>query len=304
MVDAEKRLSGSVDALTGISGVHITPYDSDGEVCIDTLRKIVDRIAAAGVHNIVSAGNTAEFFALTLDEVDRVHAAAAETNAGRSGMMMAVGRSVRDAAASGRRAKGYGADFVLCHQPVDPFASPAGQADYFMHLADAVDVPVVAYLRSVQVGLADILRFARHPNIAGLKFATTDLMLLHACIRETDPGEVAWVCGLAEGWAVPFYAVGARGFTSGLVNVNPGLSLAIHAALEAGDFPEARRLFARIAAFERMRTKFNNGANVTVVKEALALQGYPVGDVRVPGHPSLSSQDKQELKAILSSWEN
>ena len=40
--------------------------------------------------------------------------------------------------------------------------------------------------------------------------------------------------GLAETWAPPLYAVGARGFTSGLINVWPAHSVAIHAALDAG----------------------------------------------------------------------
>jgi 4-hydroxy-tetrahydrodipicolinate synthase len=48
-----------------------------------------------------------------------------------------------------------------------------------------------------------------------------------------------------------------------------------------------------------MRTKFNNGANVTVVKEAMALGGWNVGPVRPPGLPSLSDRDREELGRIL-----
>ena len=58
-------------ALGGISGVHVTPYDADGAVEKTQLARVVDRIAAAGIHNIVSAGNTGEFYALTPDEVVR-----------------------------------------------------------------------------------------------------------------------------------------------------------------------------------------------------------------------------------------
>jgi 4-hydroxy-tetrahydrodipicolinate synthase len=51
-----------------------------------------------------------------------------------------------------------------------------------------------------------------------------------------------------------------------------------------------------------MRTKFNNGANVTVVKSALRLMGYPVGPVRVPGLPALSREDMAALSQILAHW--
>ena len=48
-----------------------------------------------------------------------------------------------------------------------------------------------------------------------------------------------------------------------------------------------------------MRTKYNNGANVTVVKEALKLQGMNVGNVRLPGLPFLNSEDLSELKSVI-----
>ena len=83
-----------------------------------------------------------------------------------------------------------------------------------------------------------------------------------------------------------------RGFTSGLVNVDPKRSLAIWAALEAGDFAAARRLVDIIAPFEAMRTKFSNGANVTVVKEALMLLGIAVGPVRTQGLTALDAADR------------
>lgn len=289
-------------ALAGISGVHATPYTADGAVDPALLARVVDRIAAAGIHNVVSAGNTGEFYALTLDEVRAVHDAAIAGNAGRALLTAAVGRSLTEAIELGRRAKAAGADAIMAHQPVDPFAAPQAHAGYFMAIADAVDLPLVAYVRSDAMSLADLLAVANHPNVAGVKFATTNVMLLAECIRASGAATAIWVCGLAESWAVPFYAVGARGFTSGLVNVDPARSLAIHRALEAGDFARAGALVATIAAFEKMRTKFGNGANVTVVKEALSLIGLPAGPVRLPGLPALDPADRAALAEMLRGW--
>jgi 4-hydroxy-tetrahydrodipicolinate synthase len=290
------------EVLGGISGVHVTPYDAEGNVDQRMLRTIVDRIAAAGIHAIVSAGNTGEFYALTDDEVRTVHDGAIEANAGRALLIASVGRSLRDAIPMARRAAANGADAILVHQPLDPFAAPHAQADYFMAVAEAVDIPVLAYVRSDALGTTDLMRVADHANIAGVKFATPNTMRLAECIRASGPKTARWICGLAEGWAPAFYAQGARGFTSGLVNVVPERSLAIHAALQHGAFEEARRLVAEIAAFETMRTRFNNGANVTVVKAALALTGYPVGRVRMPGLPWLDRAAMTELAGVLESW--
>ncbi|HEV2675383.1 MAG TPA: dihydrodipicolinate synthase family protein [Aliidongia sp.] len=290
-------------ALAGISGVHVTAYAQDGGINADLTSRIVRRIAQAGVHNIVSGGNTGEFFSMTYDEVLQLQAIAIEAASGKSVVTAAAGRSVKEASATAIAAKRAGADGVMVHHPLDPFAAPGSQADYFIAIAEASELPLVAYLRSDAIPVADLVRVATHPNVAGVKFATTNLMLFSECVRATQGTEAVWICGLAESWAAPFYALGARGFTSGLVNIDPQRSLAVWHALEAGDYARARTLVAKIAGFEQMRTKFNNGANVTVVKEALALRGDAVGPVRLPGLPALDAADRSRLQDILNGWE-
>lgn len=289
-------------ALCGISGVHATAYGADGGVDAVLTARIVGRIVAGGIHNVVAAGNTGEFYALSPDEVRLVHDTAVAAAGGRGNVIAAVGRSLTEAIALGRRARDTGANAIMSHQPLDPFAAPQAQAAYFRAIADAVDLPLVAYVRSDAMGLADLLSVANHPNVVGVKFASTNLMLLAECVRSSDAATAIWVCGLAEGWAAPFYALGARGFTSGLVNVDPARSLAIHAALEAGDYARARALVSEIARFETLRTRYGNGANVTVVKEALGLLGFPAGAVRVPGLPALDPADRETLEHEVSRW--
>lgn len=289
-------------ALGGISGVLVTPFDGDDRVDGALLSRIAERVAGAGVHGLVAGGNTGEFYTLDSEEIRAVHDAAIAGNAGRAVLIVGVGRALKEAIALGRRAVEQGADAVMVHQPLDPFAAPQAQAAYFVAVAEAMPVPVLAYVRSDALGVADIMAVANHPNVAGVKFATPNLMRLAECIRASGEGTAQWICGLAEGWAPAFYAQGARGFTSGLVNVDPARSLAIHAALEAKRTDEARRLVAEIAAFETMRAKFNNGTNVTVVKSALRLMGYAVGPVRVPGLPELSPEDLAALAGILRGW--
>ncbi|WID98740.1 dihydrodipicolinate synthase family protein [Bosea vestrisii] len=289
-------------ALRGISGVHVTAWKGDGEADWALTGTIVARIANAGIHNIVSAGNTGEFYPMTTDEVVRSHAVAAEAAAGKALVTAGIGRSLREAIATGKLAARAGCDAVMVHHPLDPFAAPQSQADYILAIADALDIPLVAYIRSDAIGVKDLARVATHPNVAGVKFASPNMMLLAECVRATQGTSANWICGLAEGWAAPFHALGARGFTSGLVNVAPERSLAIWRALEANDYDRARRLVDEIAGFETLRTKYGNGANVTVVKEALGLLGTKVGPVRLPGLPELNEAERAELRKIVGSW--
>lgn len=289
-------------ALRGISGVHVTAWKGDGEADWALTSKIVARIAQAGIHNIVSAGNTGEFYPMTTDEVVRSHAVAAEASAGKAMVTAGIGRSLREAVATGKLAAKAGCDAVMVHHPLDPFAAPQSQADYILAIAEALTIPLVAYIRSDAIGVKDLARVATHPNVAGVKFASPNVMLLAECVRATQGSSANWICGLAEGWAAPFHALGARGFTSGLVNVAPERSLAIWKALEVNDYDLARRLVDEIAGFETLRTKYGNGANVTVVKEALGLLGTNVGPVRLPGLPELNESERAELRKIVGGW--
>lgn len=289
--------------LKGISGVHATAYGNDGEIDAALTARIVARIADAGVHNIVTGGNTGEFYSMTVEEAIRLQAIAIKGADGKVAVTAAAGRSIRDAIRLSKAAETEGANGVMVHHPLDPFAAPQAQIDYFIAIAEAIDLPIVAYIRSDLIPLDDMVRLATHPKVAGVKFASQNTMLFFECCRQTKGTEANWICGLAESWALPFYALGGRGFTSGLVNVAPKRSLAVWNALEKGDYSRARSIVESIADFETMRTKYRNGANVTVVKEALQIQGFAVGDVRLPGLPKLEAADRQSLETIIAGWE-
>ncbi len=213
-------------------------------------------------------------------------------------MTAAIGRSLREAIGMATDAARIGASAVMSHQPVDPFAAPSAQIDYFCNLADASPLPLVAYVRADGFNVDDMVRLAGHGNIAGIKFATagSDAAVRGPLRRRIRLGRCSSAV-LRESWALSFTAAGARGFTSGLVNVAPQLSLAVHDALSKGDFAAARAIINRLEPFERMRTKFRNGANVTVVKEAVTHSGLDVGPVRVPGLPLL---DQTRSRRIVS----
>ena len=64
-------------ALSGISGILVTPFDRQDNVAPSRLKPIVDRAVDAGVHILVTNGNTGEFYSLTTAEAEAmVHAAA------------------------------------------------------------------------------------------------------------------------------------------------------------------------------------------------------------------------------------
>ncbi|WP_108461051.1 dihydrodipicolinate synthase family protein [Devosia naphthalenivorans] len=288
-------------ALTGISGILVTPYDSNGDVAPARLAPILDRALSAGLHMPVVNGNTGEFYALTTDEASTMVRSVAELVAGRAPLLAGIGRGVRDACALAKISAEAGATALMVHQPPDPFVAPRGIVDYLKAIANAADgLPMMLYLRNDAIGTKAIADLCALPNVKGVKWATPNPLRLAEAKAACDPS-IVWVGGLAEVWAPAFYAVGARGFTSGLINVWPERSVAIHAALEAGDFKKANELIAGMKAFEDIRAEEMNGANVTGVKAALLALGRDCGPTRPPSAWPLTPAQQAKLDAFIAS---
>jgi 4-hydroxy-tetrahydrodipicolinate synthase len=289
-------------ALSGISGILVTPFDAGDAIAPARLAPIVERAIAAGVHMLVANGNTGEFYGLTMAEAEAMVHAAAEIVGGRVPLIGGVGRSVGDACALARASRAAGAQVLMVHQPPDPFVAPRGVVEYVQRVAEAGDgLPIMLYLRNDTIGLEAIETLTRIPGVAGVKWASPTPLRLAEAIRRCAP-DIVWVDGLAEPWAPPFYAVGARGFTSGLINVWPGQSVAIHRALGSGDYTEAARLIAVMAPFEEVRAEEGNGTNVSGVKAALQLIGNDCGPARPPSAWPLTPAQQTKLHGALRQW--
>ncbi|NND20368.1 MAG: dihydrodipicolinate synthase family protein [Silicimonas sp.] len=287
------------DRLTGISGILVTPMDEGEDIAPERLRPIIARAVDAGVHLLTVNGNTGEFYSLSASEAARMAEAVPDLVAGRVPVIGGVGRSVREACDLARVSARAGVAALMVHQPPDPFVSPRGLKDYVERVADAApDLPLVIYLRNDAIGSKAIEALCRVQSVVGVKWATPNPLKL-AAAKAAAPDHIIWVGGLAEVWAPPFYAVGARGFTSGLINVWPERSVTIHAALEKGDNGRAARLIDEMRVFEDVRAEESGGTNVTAVKSALAMLGLDCGRTRPPSAWPLTGDQATRLRGFL-----
>lgn len=286
-------------ALTGISGILVTPYDEAGEIAPQKLAPIIDRALSAGLHMPVVNGNTGEFYALTTEEACTMAREVVSMVADRAPVLAGVGRGIRDACRLAEASADAGATALMIHQPPDPFVSPRGTVDYLQQVSRASGgLPMMVYLRNDAIGTDNIRALCEVEGVRGVKWATPNPLKLAEAKAACDPS-IVWVGGLAEVWAPVFYAVGARGFTSGLINIWPERSLAIHAALEAGDYATANSLIAEMKSFEDIRAEELNGTNVTGVKAALQATGFDCGGTRAPSAWPLTSAQQGKMARFL-----
>ncbi|HEX4725129.1 MAG TPA: dihydrodipicolinate synthase family protein, partial [Pseudonocardiaceae bacterium] len=247
--------------------------------------------------------NTGEFYALSKAETRQAVELTVKTVGERATVLAGVGHAVPDAIAAARHASENGAHAIMIHQPVHPYVSPAGWIDYHRAIADAVpELGVVLYVRNTRIDGDHIAKLgALAPNVIGVKYAVPDPVHFASVARDAGPDQFVWLAGLAELSAPSYWVSGAVGFTSGLANVAPALSLELLFALRDKDFPAAMRVWERIRPFEELRAAGESANNVSVVKAALAQLKLCRADVRPPSR-QVDGATTARIAELLAGW--
>jgi 4-hydroxy-tetrahydrodipicolinate synthase len=299
--------SATADTLRNVLAtavaIPVTPFDRDGDVDWDAYAGLLRRMTDSGITVVTPNGNTGEFYTLTPAEARRAAEAAVAAVGGQAEVLVGVGLDIATAIDASRHASAAGARIVMIHQPVHPYLSADGWLEYHRTIADAVPhVGFVLYVRDPRISGGHIGQLADGcPNVLGVKYGVPDPVRFAAVARDAGIDRLTWLAGLAELSAPGYWAVGARGFTSGLANVAPGLATSMLEALREGDFGSAMKVWEAVRPFEELRAADGSADNVSVVKEALAQLGLCRRDVRPPSR-TLPAPLRAQVADILVTW--
>jgi 4-hydroxy-tetrahydrodipicolinate synthase len=286
-----------------ICAISMTPfYPGSKEINWGGVEENINFLLDNGTKVIVPCGNTSEFYALTLEEAKEETRRVVEIANGRATVLAGVGYALPTAIELGKHAQQAGADAVMIHQPIHPYITTRGAISYFKGIIEALDIPTVIYWKDANLSDDVLKELAPMDKFVAVKYAINDLPRFTNIVREMPlEHNITWVCGTAEKWAPYFFNAGAKGFTSGLVNLYPQVSFEMLHALEADDQETVWRAWEKTLPFENLRAKYNSGNNVVVVKEAMNQIGLTAGVTREPVDP-LDGKDKVEVTRILESW--
>jgi len=292
-----------IDALCTVVAIPVTPFIGRGSTIYADFQAyayLVDKMVSAGISAVTPNGNTGEFYSLTQEEMRHALEATVAGTSRRALILAGVGFDTATAIDMAEFAARQGAQAVMVHQPVHPYRSDEGWVAYHKAIADAVPhLGLVPYVRDASIGASALRRLAEEcPSLVGVKYAVGNPPLFAEIVAQVGQDRLAWICGIAESWAPFFWVGGARGFTSGLVNVAPALSLTMQHALEAGDYGAAMQIWHQIKPFEDLRARRNNANNVSAVKEAMAQLGLCAATVRPP-ISELADNERAEVRQIL-----
>ncbi|RLI54652.1 MAG: hypothetical protein DRP09_12385 [Candidatus Thorarchaeota archaeon] len=291
------------DTLCGLSVTTATPFTSDLKH-IDTSGLVgnLEYLSREGVKFLVPCGNTGEFYSLSEQEWREVFDATVSSVGSDVTIMPGVGHSVGTAIDQMEYAKNAGAQMVMVMYPQHVFRSEEGLLDYCTRILEAADgIGVVLYKKGPLLTDAVFSKILKYKHLIGAKYAFGRIADFARTVHSVGDS-LAWSCGTAERFAPFFWLAGARGFTSGLGNFAPKVSLKMYDALQAGDYDEAMRIQRMIEPLEFIRERNEKSWNVPVIKSGLDHVGLVGGDCRPPIH-TLTMADHDEIHSLISKWD-
>ena len=267
-----------------------TPFKPDGSLDTGTAAQLATHLVDAGCDGLVVSGTTGE--SPTTDDDEKIALLRAVLEAVGDRARIVAGAGSNDTAHSVRLAKACAAEGAHGLLVVTPYYSrppQSGLSAHFTAVADATDLPVMLYdipPRSVVPIEWETMRsLARHPNIVAIKDAKGDLHGAGQILAETG---LAYYSG-DDALNLPWLAMGAVGLISVWGHLAAGQLRDMLAAFASGDVATARKISVALGRLNAAQTRLGG---VTLAKEGLRLQGFDIGDPRLPQLPATDEQVK------------
>ncbi len=277
--------------------VAITPRTATGDVDLAGVRRNVTHLVDSGVRFLMPMCGTGLVYDATMDEFEKVTAAFLEA-AGDAlvvpGIGPGYGRSLEMASIAGR----LGVPGAMIMPIVGP-ASAKGTDEGLRRIADAAGFSVILYQRRLDIMPVEsvVEMCSEVEQVIGLKYAVDDIDTFRRIV-EGAGDNCAMICGMAEDPSIDYLQADAVGFSSGMANFVPRMSLALLTAFRRGDVAEAQRLRAMMVPFEDFRAE--NGARYSgsLLHAAMDYAGLAGGPV-IPFAEDVASVDLPRVHAMM-----
>lgn len=285
--------------IEGIYTPVITPYDRQQEIDREAFVAMVEHLVSAGVHGIVLAGTTGEYYAQTHQERLMLMRLAQETLAGRIPLIIGVGAiRTEDCISYAEAAAETGADMILLGSPYYALPTARELARHVLAVDRAAGLPIMLYnypgRTGVMMGPEFLDIVGRSPQVCAIKESSGDLNQLHLLAR--DYPHIQLGCGMDD-QALEFFAWGARSWVCAGSNFLPTEHAALYqACVVRRDFDQGRRLMS--AMLPLMRVLEQGGKFIQAIKFGCELAGLPAGPVRRP-LDNLNKSEKRELEQVI-----
>jgi N-acetylneuraminate lyase len=298
-------MNGYSRFLTGLVAATHTPMHEDGRINLSVIEQQAASLAAHPVTGAFVCGSTGEAHSLTLAERMSVAQRWSEVmDRNKLKLVVHVGHNCQeDAKTLAAHAQRIGAAATSAMAPcyfkpanvddlVDfcaPIAAAAPALPFYFY-----DIPA---LTGVNLPMVDFLRKgkARIPNLAGIKFTSTNLMALQECL-DADDGSYNVLFGTDE-MLLAALALGVPGGVGSTYNYAAPLYAKLMAAYQSGDMVTAQAL--QMKSVQLVQVLLQYGV-LAAGKALMTLRGADCGPVRSPVRRLTEEQKTRLFRQVES----
>ncbi|MBQ1305626.1 MAG: 4-hydroxy-tetrahydrodipicolinate synthase [Erysipelotrichales bacterium] len=286
--------------IKGIIVPICTPFNADETVNHEVLKQEGERMIANGIHGIFCFGTNGEGYILNGKEKREILETMVKSVNHRVPVYAGTGCvSTAETIEQSLMAKEVGADVLSIITPSFAKASQDELYEHYAAVARAVDMPILLYNIPARTGNAlapeTVERLLAFDNIVGIKDSSGVWDNILAYLEVAKKRDDFTVLSGNDSLILNCLKHGGTGAIAGCANVYPRTLSSIYDYFKAGDLENAQKAQDSIVT---LRGVFKYGNPNTVVKKAVNLLGYPVGDCRRPFN-GLCEEGVEALKKVL-----
>lgn len=288
--------------FTGCGTALVTPFHTDGSVDEATLRKLVQRQIAAGIHFLVPCGTTGESPTLSHAEHLRVVEVTVEEAGGKTPVLAGCGGyNTAELVDMAKALHALNVDGLLSVTPYYNRPSPQGLLAHYKAIAAATPLPIILYNIAGRTGrnipTPELLRLAEIETIVGVKEASGSISQV-AEVCQRMPDDFIVVSG-DDAVTLPLMALGGHGLISVAGNEIPAEMAQICNLASQGNFAGALHVHRKY--YPLMDVNFCE-SSPGPVKYAMAQMGLLEANYRLPITP-ITAESRAKVDAVLSQLE-
>jgi 4-hydroxy-tetrahydrodipicolinate synthase len=291
----EAMFTGCITALA-------TPMFANGDIDFESLKNLVDRQLAAGIHGLVVNGTTGEACTLSKEEQQKTLATVIERVNKRVPVIAGTGNySTKQTIENTKAAMQLGADGCLVVTPYYNKPTQQGLFEHYKAIAEAVPIPIIVYniptRTCCDMKPETLMRLSHIPNIVALKQGNLTMPQAQAFIDQC--GERLDLLTGNDDEALPVMLIGFKGVISVVSNIAPKMMRQMCDAVLAGEVKTAREINRRLLP---LQNKLFIETNPIPVKWALHKMGLIPEGLRLPLTP-LAEKFRAEVEQCITGVE-
>jgi 4-hydroxy-tetrahydrodipicolinate synthase len=277
----------------------VTPFDEQGQVDYELAGEICLDLVSRGCDGVVVSGTTGEAPTLSLSEKVNLFTKVKAAVGGRGNVIAGIGaNSTAATLALLKENEASEPDGYMVVTPYYNKPNPKGLIAHFQAITACTTKPLMIYNVPPRTGLdvsPDLYEeiFDACPSISAVKEASSDMDKVTELVRRFG-SRVTLLSG-NDNLLLPMLALGFHGVVSVAANVGPEAMAAMLRSTEDSNWHRARAIHLRYTPL--FKVLFCE-SNPVPVKAALEIQGWPVGDPRLPLAP-ISQANRHLVKEEL-----